>query len=494
MEKINRKAYIFGPKNEILCNFGETVEIGTKHHITFDSKNLDIVDVTRDKKRIILLGLFVDCRNAELSDKEIADNILEVWKNDLNDLFCEISYLAGHFIAIAQENDDIYFIPDACSTYSIAYMQRDGDIIVSSNPKILADMYGLTEDTYAINMRDGTNVGEALPNDCTMYAEIKTVLPNHVLSLNSKCTERFFPISKSNSGNVETICEKSAEYLKNIVSALIKKKSLSLPLTGGIDSRTILSAIGEENASKVDYYTYFHKSFTENSGDIAIPKKITEDFELKYHAIPDMKAPKEWIDYYENEIESNPEIFTPGLCYTYDNSELKGKYFLSGGIAPVGKSVYGHLLPECLCTPFFLLAKTHNSSKEAYKEIKKWYKGIKPFCKKAGLSVYDMFYWEYRCGRWDQRTHLLIDASIDMVSPYNCGKILSMWVEVERKHRHKKVIHKKIIELLWPQLLEYDLNPDDGIFNLLKKYRYIYWILSYVYWVKESITRYLKKR
>ncbi len=493
MEKINRKAYIFGPKNEILCNFGKTVEIGTKYHLTFDDKNLEIIDVTKDNKRVILLGLFVDCRNADLGNSEIAGNVLKAWKNDLNDLFSEISYLAGHFIAIAKENEDIYFFPDACSTYNIAYMRHDDDYIVSSNPKILADMFNLEEDFYSIKMRDGTNVGESLPNDCTMYAEIKTVLPNHVLNLTAKCTQRLFPLNKDER-NVEEICTTSAEYFKNITTALLNKKQFSLPLTSGIDSRTILSAIGEENASKVVYYTYFHKSFTENSGDIAIPKSITSDFGLKYLAIPDEKAPEEWIRYYENEIESNPEIFTPGLCYTYNNSELKGKYFLSGGIAPVGKSVYGHVLPEFLCTPLFLLAKTHNSSKEAYKEIKKWYKNIKPFCKKAGLSVYDMFYWEYRCGRWDQRTHLLIDASIDMVSPYNCGKLLSMWVSVDRKYRQKKVIHKKIIEKLWPKLLEYPLNPDDGLFNILKKYRYVYWILSYVYWVKESITRYLKKR
>ncbi|MBQ3052757.1 MAG: hypothetical protein IJD55_03575 [Clostridia bacterium] len=493
MTKKNRKAYLLCNKNDIDYSFHEKVNVTDEYVLYYDAQSLDIADKTCGDKRIIVLGIFVDCRDSNLTNNDIANGLLSAFCESKQALIKEGQYIAGHYVIIAVSNGEIVMLPDACSTYAINYAVYKKSTVVCSNAKLLADILGYTEDPEAIKIKKNTNIGEALPNDRTMYKEIKSVLPNHILNLSDVKSERFFPNDSYKKGNLEEVCAVTAEYLRNILKGLLKRGEWSLPLTGGIDSRTILAAIGKENASKIKYYTYRHKHFTHNTSDIVIPKKIADDYNLDYMQIPDLTATDELIEYYANEIENDPETFTPSLCYTYSQSELNGRYFLSGGIAPVGKSVYGNLLPEFFCTSSYLLVKAHNSSREAYCELKKWLKEIKPYCKKSGISAFDMFYWEYRCGRWDQRTHLLIDAVIDMVSPYNCGEILSLWVTVDRKHRQQKKIHKRIIEICWKELAEYPTNPDSGLTSAIKKHRYLYWICSYVFWIKETILRKIRR-
>lgn len=493
MVKKNRKAYLLCNEADVDYSFGEKINVTNEYVLYYDSESLDIADVEFDDKRIIVLGLFVDCRDSNATNQDIAKGLLAAFCNSKQELIREGKYIAGHYVIIGVSNGQIIMLPDACSTYAINYTVHNNNTVVCSNAKLLADVLGYTEDEKSIKIMKNTNKGEALPNDCTMYAEIKSVLPNHIFSFSNALSQRFFPNDFKKNGDLEEICELTAGYLHNIVGGLLRRKELSLPLTGGIDSRTILAAVGKEDAKKIKYYTYRHKHFTDNTSDILIPQQIALDYGLDYKQILDLKAPEKLINYYADEIEEDPEIFTPSLCYTYNQSELSGRYFLSGGIAPVGKSVYGNLLPECFCIPSYLLVKAHNSSIEAYKELKKWLKEIKPYCKKSGISAFDMFYWEYRCGRWDQRTHLLIDALIDMVSPYNCGEILSLWVTVSRKERQQKKIHKRIIEICWNELANYPTNPDTGLTSAIKKHRYLYWVCSYVFWFKELVLRRIKK-
>lgn len=485
--KIHRKAYMLCPKACPDDGFKTKYELTSMYELRC-GKDTEIRSLVQGEHAVYLIGVFVHCQDADILDDQILQELIRC-ADDVQKAVKYTSLLAGHFLVILVNQEQIYVLPDACTTYCTAYTQLNGVSYAASNPKIIADLFHIPISLKMQDMKENTNIGEALPNNKTLYEGIVVMLPNHYLDFNTGRTCRVYPCMWQGEKKVDQIGKDSACILQTIIQGLLKKKSLSLPLTGGVDSRTILAAIGKERADQVVYYTYRHEHDGMNIGDIKIPQKITSEYGLEYQLIDLVAASEQEMGYYQKEIEEDSEVFTPNLCSTYRRSRNAGRCFLSGGIAPIGKSVYGNTLPECLCIPSYLLTKAHNSSFSAYKEIKEWMREIKPYCKKYNISIFDMFYWEYRCGRWDQRTHLYTDAMIEMVSPYNCAYLLQMWLLVPRAMRQKKYIHTQIIEQCWPELNTYPLNPDSWMYVWVKRHPYVYWVLSYILWAKESILR-----
>ena len=488
--KIHRKAYMLCPKECPNDGFERKYNLTSRYELRC-GKDTEISSLIKGECAVYVIGTFVHCQNAQITDSQILTELIKRVES-LQEVVKYTSLLAGHFLVIVVDGERIYVFPDACTTYCVAYMQQDGDVYAASNPKIIADLLSVPLSKRSQLMKENTNVGEALPNDKTLYDGILSMLPNHYLNFNAGQAVRVYPCICLEKKNLEEIIEDSAQILQTILQGLLNKKTLSLPLTSGVDSRTILAALGKENAKQVTYYTYRHAHDDVNIADIQIPQMITRDYGLDYQVIDLLSASKEELTYYQNEIEPNPEFFTPSLCYTYQKSSNAGRCFLSGGIAPIAKSVYGNRLPECLCLPSYLLTKAHNSSICAYLEIRKWMQSIKPYCKRNHISLYDMFYWEYRCGKWDQRTHLYVDATIDMISPYNCAYLLQMWLTVPRTLRQSQFIHTQIITKCWSELNEYPKNPDSYLYGWVKKHPYLYWTLSYCMWAKESVLRKMK--
>lgn len=485
--KRNRKAYLICDSSYTINDFCFNIPLNSNINLWVDD-GYELAYVSSGEKAIFLYGLAVDSHNPELNMQKIVESVFDEI-NSLEDCIKVTDRLGGHYVVILKINNELTFIPDACATMGVYYTTADcGARMVSSNARIIADVAGFQVDPVAINIKKSTNATEAFVNDITYYREIKVLLPNNYLKFRSAKPVRFPVDVKKNGMTLDDIISYTGKLLANIIYGLSLQRKLSLPLTGGVDSRTIL-ACAKDNAHNLLLYTYRHDYFSDCEGDLKIPKQIAEDLGLRYIVLPIKAIPEEMMNYYCEEVDPFAEKFTPTLCYTYSESELKDYMFLSGGIAPIGKSVYGRTLPEIFALPSYFCAKAHNSSKHAKKEINKWVKLTKPFAKQIGISLYDLFYWEFRCGRWDSQTHLYTDAWIEMVSPYNCREILMLWLTIPREIRNQRKIHLGIIEKQWPELLKYPINPDIKITDVLKKNKYVYLFSVYGFWIYETARR-----
>ena len=207
MVKKNRKAYLLCNEADVNYSFGEKINVTDEYVLYYDAESLDIADVECDNKRIIVLGLFVDCRDSNATNEDIAKGLLSAFCNSKQELIREGKYIAGHYVIIGVSNGEIIMLPDACSTYAINYAVHNDNTVACSNAKLLADILGYTEDKKAIKIMKNTNKGEALPNDCTMYAEIKSVLPNHIFSFSDASAQRFFPNDFEKNGDLEEVID-----------------------------------------------------------------------------------------------------------------------------------------------------------------------------------------------------------------------------------------------------------------------------------------------
>jgi len=98
-----------------------------------------------------------------------------------------------------------------------------------------------------------------------------------------------------------------------------------------------------------------------------------------------------------------------------------------------------------------LTTKTHNYSKQNMLEVKRWINDVAPYVKKSRVSKFDLFFLEHRIGKWAANNFLNYDLLTNPLNIFNCRELIELWLSVSRAERVKKSIHKKIIELTWPE-------------------------------------------
>ncbi|NMB40789.1 MAG: hypothetical protein GX996_02505 [Firmicutes bacterium] len=235
----------------------------------FQYNNNTAIFKKQSGKEIIVFGKLINSHQHEQKDEEIVLDLLK--SNNLSDLINRSRKLAGRFIIIFFSREGFFVIPDATASIHVAYTTHGENLHVSSTPKVIADLNGWKESSLSKKIKTFAAETHPLPYDMSMYDEIKYVIPNHYLDCKKRKACRFYPVTKEKNVSVEKAAKISSEIINNIIMGYHERFKLSLPLTSGIDSRTILS-VCKNIISDIPIYTFFHDNFTAKTADIYIPK------------------------------------------------------------------------------------------------------------------------------------------------------------------------------------------------------------------------------
>ena len=195
----------------------------------FQYKDSDAIKGLRNDKNIILFGKIINSKSPYETADEILDKLLE--SDNLIDLINNSKKLAGRFIIAYFSKEGFFIIPDASASIHVAYTTLGNDLYVSSNPKIIGDINGFKESAVSQGIKASAAETHPLPYDMSMYDNIKFVIPNHYLDLNSRRTVRYYPLTRVEGVPTNEAVEISSELIGNIIKGYYSKHKLSLPLT-----------------------------------------------------------------------------------------------------------------------------------------------------------------------------------------------------------------------------------------------------------------------
>ncbi len=476
-DKLAHNSYILC--KERVSQFPNSVQI---ENYNFQYGNAEEIAIAqKDNKKIIIFGNFVDSHDTNLTKDDIASALLQT--ANLEKLLEKSKSIAGFFIIISSSEEGLFVIPDATAMIQAAYKISGSGLYVSSNPVIIADLLNLKESPRSKKIKSAAAQTHPLPYDLTMYDEIKCVIPNNYLDCKQRVPKRYYPLYRQECISVEEAVNKSCRLLKNIAAACHRKYKLSIPLTSGIDSRTVL-AVCREFVDDIPLYTFAHKHFKESTPDLFVPKSISEKLNLNYHVFKTLELPNEILELYKNKFGGSRNDLQAANAYTLRQSDLADRFYLSGAIMEMAKSDIGKNLPEALARPSYLVTKTHNYSQENKREVKRWIKDIKPFSDSSAISKFDLFFWEHRCGKWATISQLNSSQLVKSLNLFNCRELLEMWLRVPRKERMDYQLHMGIIKTNWPELLDFPINPgSDYISKFFTSNSILFFVGSYIKYI-----------
>ncbi|SFC11094.1 hypothetical protein SAMN04488102_10385 [Alkalibacterium subtropicum] len=428
-------------------------------------------------KSIILYGKVIDSRNAALTPREIAADLLAA--ENMTELLAYSRYLAGRYVILFRVKEELWVLPDATSSVPVYYTVTGHETVVASSQKRIADVLGFELSASAVKIKASAEEQQSLPYDSAMYDEMKAVIPNHYLNVNEQRAVRHFPSYKMQEKTVEEVALETIHLTQNVVDNYMAERELIIPLTAGKDSRLVLSFF-RKYQDRIKLYTFNHHPESPEPDDIRIPKQLTEKLGLTYRVFPREQLEESDYKHYQTMFSGtqNKRILENAL--TLKKSEYRDQSFVTGDIIPLVKSNFGRKLPEKLATPSYLVTKTHNYSKENKARITEWLNEVKGSAHENQVSLYDLFFWEMRLGRWLPNNMANYDTMSDPVLIFNNRHLIESWSAIPRAKRVDTAIHEMIIAKQWPELLDISLTSGGGLANALTQQSYVYYLATFL--------------
>lgn len=245
----------------------------------------------KDNLHIFLVGTAYTNKNFsdKYSTKQMlldADSLLRMYEEHKVDL---IKYIKGVFVIfIADEKEHLYYsFVSRSGLYKCFYYQDEERLIISTSISSIINNLGYKPilDEIAIIQQD---IFENTLGDRTHYKDIK-ILDNYSyikFDLHKFEMIPYFSLS-------DTLSKKTSLSWKNtftqlpiefnqVMDLIIPKTTFNSALTGGYDSRTILSYFLKK---KKNFFLLYSWAADEKWHDVSIAKDISNKFELNYQSI-----------------------------------------------------------------------------------------------------------------------------------------------------------------------------------------------------------------
>ena len=450
----------------------------TKAMIVNHTNQTQVLQAETSYRMVTIIGLCVDA-HGELERCHIPEWLAAQHADTPESLFYLCGRFAGKYVILIEEADQAYLWGDATCSLQMNYAFQSGAFCISFAEKITASVFGFQVSDAAKDIREKGSSNQPLPYDMTMYDEVKALLPNHYLDIKKQKSKRVklrYPDSKA-SAHMDDIIEKALTLAQNTAREYGKYYRFACPVTSGYDSRVVYAILSKLGLDQ-ERYTYKHKGFTDATGDIAVPHQFLKDEGKRHTVIADMEAPDAFRHEIKEMLGDWQSDFSINLAYTHQ--QCFPNLALSTGdiMGQIGQSHVANTVPNSLITPSFIQCKLHTRSHYARQYIRTQIQCIKRL--EDIELLYLLIEWESRLERWATQVALVYAFfGVSSINIFNNAEYILLLSLVPRKIRVRQMIHKRMLEKISPNLLNYPFNPGEK-HGWVKKNWVTFYLATYV--------------
>lgn len=431
------------------------------------SNDLDYTYVTKNGMHLAVVGYILDTHNSNLTEKEIADRLLEQYIESRKNFESKINQLNGRYaLIIVGEQVEVY--PDATTFRSIFY--HDKLDIISSHSSLLKDVVTFEYNEQVIARKYFVN-GFL---DYSKYENIYKLSPNNYRNLTLKSNTRFFPNTNFVENDFNESLTKIIELLEQ-QKEWVKKQNAFISFTGGIDSRFAAAIMHDRNFHTFTFIPEKEKLDAMNDKavkvfkkDIELIKQISYDLNLN-HEISEIDykdLPEQYVESLKNQLES---AYSFPLSYFYNqNSRFKNKLHIKSVLQAMGKVPYKNVSYDTNkiedCYEVMIL----NMPKIFKDDVQKRQQMLKEYLQRINLDentakghyILDLFYIDQRLGNWHSNLTQETDNTFETFNFVNTRELLELLMSQGMHNRKKYRMHKEVINHFWPVLNFYPVNEE----------------------------------
>lgn len=452
--------------------------------------DLNVERFAQGSVEVLLLGYIIDPYNPGYTNGEIIREILANYNPDNPDtIFTTIASYSGRWILIVDDGSNMRIIHDAAGLRQIVYTDTtlSQKLWCASQVDLIAETIGLKpdEDAYQfIKFFEKISPEYWWPGNSTLYREIKRLLPNHYLDLNTEKCVRFWPDKNFSPISLEDGIKKLIRLFKGSIQAASNRFEIALGTSAGLDSRLLLAAC-KDVKEKVTFYTEKKPRMEDKHPDIIVPGMLFKDLGIPHHQFFSNEVKDDdFIRLYKNHT-SLAHDFRIAKMYACLNYFKHAKVAMTGNVSETARCYHRSALSQGENLDGKKLSQENGMQNHPF-SVKKFQNYLDSINTTYNYNVLDIFHWEQRAGSWFTGNVLEFElAWKELFFPYNNRELLMTFLCIDEKYRVAPdyKIYTLLIEAMWPELLNYPINPPQKNIKYYTRHA-----KNKLHWLKNKIT------
>ena len=387
----------------------------------------------------------------------------------IDEIIAALYLLSGRFVLIFGIEGNVFLFNDACGHRTLYYTNNKTGLYAASQPLLLVRSANVQKSVnyqqYFSSDYVRNKTEHIMPAGISLYENTHHLTANHYYDLKQDKQKRFWPNKQRIEKSPDEALEEFTDLLRKIMISASKYK-LAMSLSGGVDSRIILSAC-KPIAYDMFVYTLQYRCNTLNSNDIYIPRELSQNLGLQHHIIDCRKTLlNDFIEIYINNTDiqhlNDWGIIANGLLHEYPDDRIAVK-----GLCPHWKCVFYPLGQHPDIQSGIDLLEMEPGWKDIdfiNRRICEWHDEMNNPGLNCGYSLLDLFHWEHvTC---EYQSSLELDIAQEVFAPFNNRALLEIGLSLEAKYRCKPdyIFFEKAMKLMWEETLSLPCNP--GVVDL----------------------------
>ena len=283
-----RRQFVIGPR--FLDGFPKwkRMELRSGIHLTTHPE-LTVSHVRGEDASVTVLGFILDPLRVEDRDPDILKRLLRHLEGGgTRESLIRLTYpLAGRWILLVEAGRERWLFNDPCGHRQVFYAEPPQPRWCATQPGLLAAILGLsmnreTARYYRTYRRRDPQY--SWPGDTSPFPGIRRLQPNHLLDLRTGGVGRYWPEGDVAPRSFDEVVAENARLLKGIVEGASRRFGLSLGITAGRDTRTLLAA-SRAIRDRLYCFTSLSGHMDWRSSDIRLPSKLLAQFRLPHHVV-----------------------------------------------------------------------------------------------------------------------------------------------------------------------------------------------------------------
>ena len=453
--------------------------------------DLAVTKVSEEGRTLVLVGYWFDATNPEFSDAAILRQVATE-SHSFEDMVLAAKNKAGRYVLIYLDGSSATLVQDALALREVYYCTAPNLVVCGSQPNLVVPCSNpqlrisddpMTKQFYNQDMGFVRN-RSLWVGDGTYYTNLRHLLPNHALDLNTLAVERYWPNVRILRLDFEQAVRKACSFLEGMLKAVTHRHPVMLAVTSGTDSRTLLAA-SRSLRDRIYYFVNHEPALAEWSSDIAIPTRIFKRIGVPFHV---HHVPSDVDEEFRRTFLGNTFFATdrilPTIYNVYYKSHPEKMNLL--GVGEIGRALWGYA-PKEVNAYYLAYALRYKSSPYATRACERWLREVSHVAERHNLDILTMLLWEQLLGNWGAVGNSESDIAIEEFDPYDSHYLYETLLAVDEQSiggdRH--VIFREMLRCMWPELLEFPINPPDsgrkkvvwalkkiGFYPLLKNAKY----------------------
>ena len=387
--------------------------------------------ISEEDRQLLMIGYMTDAEKGIRDEHALAEEILKGLGENAERISSLCSGFGGRYVCIARIGDRIIIWNDCCSLKQVFYDTDNtkDSICVASQARYIAFVKNYTKDSAAeAYLQKAQQEREfSLPLDATLYEKIKRLLPNHYLD-NQGCFParlRIFP----ETDDLRVLTDKErfdllSGMLTNGMTSANSLFDLAVSLTGGLDSRAVLTA-GSALKEKLTVVTLQYDGMPDTHTDLTIPARFCDRFCYDHHILKCSPPSPDYVKKYTEHSEHGHPYWMQ-MCQALSENGYSASLWVKGSCSEIVQNPCGNIpdryvTPQLLCNLFELPEDDFSTS-----VIRRWIDRSRSAASESRIPLVSLFYWEHRMGSWLAECLNEGDIASECFSPFNVRAVLEL--------------------------------------------------------------------